>query len=136
MMSDVKFQDGRYVSEVEIVGSSEEADLRPTDLFDRLVKNDLRQRFLDTGILSFHFDVPQGASHVQLKAIFTSNGESVETRIDVQKKYSTNDEYIKLWTTSDDLEVGDYASFHVTSNFSFDVFYILVSIVKHTDVLK
>lgn len=127
MTCDVIIQNNNFVSEIIISESGNNADFRETEFFNMLVNNNVRQRFLNTGVLPFHFDVPKGTSHIRLKAVLSKNGETIEKEIEIKKKYSTNNEFIKLWSTSDDVMVGDYAVFHISSNFTFEVFYILVS---------
>lgn len=127
MTCDITDQNNNFVSEIIISESGNDTDFKETEFFDMLVKNNVRQRFLSTGVLPFHFDVPKDTSRIQLKAALSKNGETIEKEIEIQKKYSTNNEFIKVWSTSDDVMVGDYAVFHISSNFTFEVFYILVS---------
>lgn len=86
-------------------------------------------RFSRTGVASFRFDVPERASSVELTATFeTENADDLaEQKVLAVSKYTSEGRHLKVWTSSDDLAVGDYAILHFSANFDVDVFYILVS---------
>lgn len=112
------------VAEVEIVPSHEYGTMR---FYDMLIRDEIRQRFLETSVLAFHFDMPGEGDQFKLRAIFSSEDMSIEKEMILVKKYSRVGEYLSVWTSSEDLRVGAYATFHVNSNFIIDVFYLLVS---------
>lgn len=123
--TDVAFPNGKLTSEIEINGSDED-DNFSTNFYNSLIKKTLRDQFLESSIVPYSFDVPKGTSHVELKAYFDCNGKVVEDRMHVIKKNLPEEKYIDVWTTSENLAVGEDAVFHVKVNFEVETFYTLV----------
>lgn len=127
LKSDASLSDEKFISEIEVKGSYDEKDFSNNEFYDMLMKNSMKQQYIENNVVSYHFDVPENAKYVELKAIYTNDGETIEEKVTVRKKYSLNERYVKIWTISEDLVVGDYGVFHAKTNFEVDAFYIIVN---------
>ncbi len=126
MRSDVPV-DANQAWEIEVKGSYDFDDFRDIDFYDIFLKDTLKEKYLETGIVSFHFNVPEKATSVQLEAVYSNEGDKIVENMDVVRKYSQTEKFLNLWTTSEDLVIKDFAIFHVKINFETSAFYTLVS---------
>ena len=101
-------------------------------LYDVLMRDEMKRRFSETSVLAFHFEMPKQGEQYKLRAIFTNEDVSIEKETVLVRKHSPLEEYFSVWTSSEDLRVGAYATFHLKTNFIVDVFYLLVSVHSHT----
>ncbi|XP_065199641.1 ovostatin-like [Planococcus citri] len=123
---DTVFPNGKHVSEVA-VGNSIDDESKKTDLYEMLRENQIRDKFLESGILAYDFDIPVSTKSASLRATFIHKDAQSEINIDTIKRNSFDDKYISVWTSSDDLKVNEYALFHVKTNFPMDNLYSIVS---------
>lgn len=122
---DTIFPNGKYVSEIVVGESIDKTETM--NLYEILLKNQIRERYLESGVIQYNFDIPVKAKGATLKATFIREEIRQEISIETVKKNSIDEKYINVWTSSDDLKVHEYAIFHMKTNFVMNTFYSIVS---------
>ncbi|PNF42789.1 hypothetical protein B7P43_G13621 [Cryptotermes secundus] len=85
------------------------------------------ERYWKEGVLYFKFDVPPKVLELTLRAFYEdSEGESMQAKINIMQHYSPSKKYISVRTNSADVEVGEFAVFHVKTNFILQRFQYMV----------
>lgn len=85
------------------------------------------ERYWKEGVLYFKFDVPPKVSELTLRAFYEdSEGESMQAKIKAMQHYSPSKKYISVRSDSADAEVGEFAVFHVKTNFILQRFQYMV----------
>lgn len=119
---------GIIIAEAEVLSSHDyHRASATTEFYNTLMRNAAQRQFLETGVLSFRFVVPQWTNQLKLRATFTNEETSAENEMILRTKYSSDEKYVTVWTSSEELRVDDYAIIHANANFIIDVFYVLVS---------
>ena len=73
-------------------------------------------------------DTPPRGGNIQLTATFSSDGGVTATAtLPLQPYYSVSRSVISVDTSNKRTDIGEYAVFHVRSNFPMAYFYLLVS---------
>ena len=86
------------------------------------------QRYWEEGVLYFKFQVPPKVSELILTALYEDEeGESVQAKIRAIQHYSPSKKYMSVRTSSFDSEAGEFATFHVKTNFILQSFKYVVS---------
>ena len=86
------------------------------------------ERYWEEGVLYFKFHVPPKVSELILTAFYEDEeGESVQAKIKAIQHYSPTKKYMSVRTSSIDSEVGEFATFHVQTNFIVQSFKYVVS---------
>lgn len=86
------------------------------------------QRYWEEGVLYFKFQVPPKVSELILTAFYADEeGESVQVKIRAIQHYSPSKKYMSVRTSSFDSEAGEFATFHVKTNFILQSFKYVVS---------
>ncbi|XP_054284296.1 CD109 antigen-like [Macrosteles quadrilineatus] len=85
--------------------------------------------YLQEGVLHFSFDTSNNTRKLSIKALFVSEeGTSVEAALEAVSYFSSTTKFISVSSSSRNLNVDEFAIFHVKSNFRMDSFqYIVVS---------
>jgi hypothetical protein len=86
------------------------------------------ERYWEEGVLYFKFEVPPKVSKLTLRALYEDeDGESVQAKIKAIQHYSPTKKYMSVRTSSIDSEAGEFATFHVKTNFILPGFKYMVS---------
>lgn len=133
-----QFESGSTVSLPNIVALPMEGHLTSADVEDR-EQNGSRgytveyadilsvERYWEEGVLYFKFDVPPRVSELTLRAFYEDEeGERMQAQIKAIQYYSPAKKYISVNTKSADVEVGEFAVFHVKTNFILEKFQYMV----------
>ncbi len=113
-------------------------DLRDIPFFDVYSREKSFEEFRKEGIFRFTLDVPERATVLNLSAVYTSNDEDprISTSVNAYAVYETKERYMSVKVgNAQDLVIGQYAVFHIRSNFLMAYFdWVLVSknIVQNT----
>jgi len=95
------------------------------------------ERYWEEGIFYFKFDVPPKVSELTLKAFYEdAEGDSIQAKMKAIQHYSPNKKYMSVRTSSANAEVGEFAVFHVKTNFILQAFQYIVSILKDLPIVK
>lgn len=87
-----------------------------------------QEKYREEGIFPFKIDVPNNTEYMLLKAFYTNeDGSSLETTLNVVKYFSSVKRYLTIWSSTTDAQAGEFAIFHVKSNFKMDSLQYLVS---------
>lgn len=85
------------------------------------------ERYWEEGILYFKFDVPPKVSELTLRAFYEdADGGNVQAKMKAIQHYSPNKKYMSVRSSSADAEVGEFAVFHVKTNFILQTFQYVV----------
>ncbi|XP_075233181.1 CD109 antigen-like isoform X2 [Lycorma delicatula] len=85
------------------------------------------ENYLRDGVLPVKFDTRNDTIRVVISAIFTaSDGTDIESSMEAERHHTDSNKYIGVFTSTSDAVVGEYAIFHVKSNFIMDSFQYLV----------
>jgi hypothetical protein len=85
------------------------------------------ERYWEEGVLYFKFQVPPKVSQLMLAAFYEDEeGESVQAKIRAIQHYSPTKKYMSVRTSSFDSEAGEFATFHVKTNFILQSFKYMV----------
>lgn len=83
--------------------------------------------YWDNGVLPIHIEVPKDTQRLTLQAEFTDeDGNQVRTQITANSVISPSKKYLNVWTTSQQVVVGEYVTLRVSANFNMQQFYYLV----------
>lgn len=76
--------------------------------------------------------MPEGAKSMKVMAHYKDEeGDQVTTEIDAVPFYSPNDFYVHVTTSTNQGELGNYAVFHLRSNFAFNSLnYVVSKLIK------
>ncbi|KDR15355.1 CD109 antigen [Zootermopsis nevadensis] len=85
------------------------------------------ERYWEEGILYFKFDVPPKVSELTLRAFYEdAEGGNVQAKMKATQHYSPNKKYMSVRSSSTNAEVGEFAVFHVKTNFILQSFQYVV----------
>lgn len=85
------------------------------------------ERYWEEGVLYFKFHVPPKVLELTLRAFYEDDeGESVQAKIKAIQHYSPTKKYMSVRTSSTDSEAGEFATFHVKTNFILQSFKYMV----------
>lgn len=133
-----QLESGSTVSLPDIVALPMDKHLTSADLKDNEWNDSRRypaeyadipsmERYWEEGVLYFKFDVPPRVSELTLRAFYEDEeGESMQAKMKAIQYYSPAKKYISVRTKSADVEVGEFAVFHVKTNFILQRFQYMV----------
>ncbi|KAJ4443778.1 hypothetical protein ANN_05556 [Periplaneta americana] len=85
------------------------------------------ERYRNEGILYFKFEVPPKVSELTLRAFYEdAEGENAQAKMKAVQYYSPRRKYINVRSSTNDAEAGEFAVFHVKTNFLIDSFQYMV----------
>lgn len=85
------------------------------------------ERYWEEGVLYFKFDIPHKVSELTLRAFYEdAEGESAQAEMKAIQHYSPHNKYISVRTSSANAEAGEFAVFHVKTNFILQSFQYVV----------
>jgi hypothetical protein len=86
------------------------------------------ERYWEEGVLYFKFHVPPKVLELTLRAFYEDEeGESVQAKFKAIQHYSPTKKYMSVRTSSIGSEAGEFATFHVKTNFILQSFKYMVS---------
>lgn len=84
--------------------------------------------YLENGVLRFGFDTVETTKKIGLKASYIGeDGSSVEAKLEVVPFFSPSKRFINVVSSSTNIQVDEYAIFHIKSNVKLSSFQYLVS---------
>lgn len=85
------------------------------------------ERYWEEGILYFKFNVPPEVSELTLRAFYeNAEGGNVQAKMKAIQHYSPSKKYMSVRSSSAYAEVGEFAVFHVKTNFILQTFQYVV----------
>lgn len=84
--------------------------------------------YLENGVLQFGFDTVETTTKIELRASYVrEDGNSVEAKLEAVSFFSPSKKFINVVSSSSNIQVDEYAIFHVKSNVKLSSFQYLVS---------
>lgn len=84
--------------------------------------------YLENGVLQFGFDTVEATQKIEMRASYIGvDGKSVEAKLEAVPFYSPSKKFINVVSSSTNIQVDEYAIFHVKSNVKLSSFQYLVS---------
>ncbi|PSN51286.1 hypothetical protein C0J52_05303, partial [Blattella germanica] len=85
------------------------------------------ERYRNEGVLYFKFDVPPKVSEINLRAYYQdSEGGSAHAKMKAIQYFSPFRKYISVRSSSHNAEAGEFAVFHVKTNFRLESFHYMI----------
>lgn len=84
--------------------------------------------YLENGVLQFDFDTVETTTKIELRASYVrEDGNSVDAKLEAVPFFSPSKKFINVVSSSTNIQVDEYAIFHVKSNVKLSSFQYLVS---------
>ncbi|XP_069937698.1 uncharacterized protein [Cherax quadricarinatus] len=115
-------EDETWMNEVTL------AERELQDLMDDYTREQYFTEYRETGIYRFELDMPKDAAYLHLDVTYSDEETQSSASAHAYAHFHPEKRYIQVTSSTDEAKVGEFAIFHIRSNFPVQQFVYMVSI--------
>ncbi|XP_042213944.1 CD109 antigen-like isoform X2 [Homarus americanus] len=116
----VEIQETKWVNEMAW------AEREVQDLMHNYTREQYFTEYRETGIYRFQLDIPKDAATLRVDVVYQDEHTEASTTAHAYAHYHPGNRYVQVTSSTDEAKVGEFAIFHIRSNFPVHQFVYLI----------